>query len=79
MKRVGHVSCIGGNAYWAVVGTSGGKKPSGKPRCRWEDNIEVDGMTWTIFIWLMIRSCTISNKFAGCIKCGDFLGKLVNC
>jgi hypothetical protein len=29
-------------AYRAFVGKSEGRRPLGRPRCRWEDNIEMD-------------------------------------
>jgi len=36
-----------------------GKRPLGRPRCSWEDNIRMDlreigGRVWTEFIWLRI-------------------------
>jgi hypothetical protein len=39
-------------AYRILVGKSEGKRPLGRPRCRWVDNIEkilerYDGMVWT--------------------------------
>ena len=30
------------NAYRVLVGKPEGKRPVGRPRCRWEDNIKVD-------------------------------------
>jgi len=44
MKWEGHVICIGENrnAYKIFIGKSEGKRPSGKSRCGWEDNIRVD-------------------------------------
>jgi hypothetical protein len=30
------------NVYRLLVGTSEGKKPLGRPRCRWIDNIKMD-------------------------------------
>jgi hypothetical protein len=30
------------NAYRILVGKAEGKRPLGKPRCRWEDNIKID-------------------------------------
>ena len=30
------------NAYRLSVGKPVGKRPSGRPRCRWEDNIKID-------------------------------------
>jgi hypothetical protein len=42
------------NAYRILVGKPQGKRPLGRPRCRWEDNIRIDlreiewgGMGWT--------------------------------
>jgi hypothetical protein len=39
--------------YWFLVGKPEGKRPTGKPRRRWEDNIKMDvqevgcgGMNW---------------------------------
>jgi hypothetical protein len=39
--------------YRVLVGRSEGKRPLGRPRCRWEDNIkmdlmeiEIDGTNW---------------------------------
>jgi hypothetical protein len=51
IRLAGHVACTGEkrNAYRILVG----KRPLGKPRCRWEDNIRMDlreigwgGMDW---------------------------------
>jgi hypothetical protein len=33
-----------GIAYKILVGMSEGKRPFGRPRHRWEDNIEMDNM-----------------------------------
>jgi hypothetical protein len=42
-----------------LVGKPEGKRPLGRPRCRWVDNIrmdhgEWDGVMWTGLIWLRI-------------------------
>jgi hypothetical protein len=47
--------------YRVLVGRSEGKRPLGKPRCRWKDNIKVDlreiGIDGgTGFIWLRVGS-----------------------
>jgi hypothetical protein len=44
MRWAGHVERMGTkmNAYRIFVGRTGGKKPLGRPRRRWEDNIEMD-------------------------------------
>jgi len=55
MRWVGHVAHMGeGRAvYRVLVGKPGGKRPLGRPRCRWEDNIKMGlqevgcgGMDW---------------------------------
>ena len=52
---MGHVTGIGEGRgeYRVLVGKSGGKRRPGRPRRRWEDNIEMDlqdvgcgGMDW---------------------------------
>jgi hypothetical protein len=44
MKWAGHVARMGdGRGFYRVlVGTPVGKRPLGKPRRRWEDNIKMD-------------------------------------
>jgi hypothetical protein len=44
MKWVGCVACIGEGrgVYRLLVGRSKGKRPLGRPRHRWEDNIKMD-------------------------------------
>jgi hypothetical protein len=43
-KMGGHVACMGDSTgvYRVLVGKPEGKKPLGRPRRRWEDNIEMD-------------------------------------
>jgi hypothetical protein len=44
------------NAYRILVGKPEGKRPLGRPRRRWVDNIKMDlrGMGWSGLIWLRI-------------------------
>jgi hypothetical protein len=47
------------NVYRLLVGKPEGKRPLGRPRRRWMDNIkmdllEIDGVLWTGFVWLRI-------------------------
>jgi hypothetical protein len=50
------------NAYRLLVGKPEGKRPLGRPRRRWVDNIWTDlgdvrwgdGVMWTGFVWLRI-------------------------
>jgi hypothetical protein len=49
------------NVYRLLVGKPEGKRPLGRPRRRWVDNIRMDlgevgwdGMMWTGLVWLRI-------------------------
>ena len=44
MRWAGHVTCIveSRGVYRVLVGKHEGKRPPGKPRCKWEDNIKMD-------------------------------------
>jgi hypothetical protein len=44
MRWAGHVARMGDkrNAYRILVGTPEGKRPLGRPRRRWMDNIKMD-------------------------------------
>jgi hypothetical protein len=44
MRWVGHVACRGEGrgVYRVLVGRPKGKRPLGRPRCTWEDNIMMD-------------------------------------
>jgi hypothetical protein len=55
MRWDGHVACMGRgrSVYRVLVGRPEGKRPLGRPRHRWEDNIkmdlreiEIDGANW---------------------------------
>jgi hypothetical protein len=48
------------DVYRGLVGKSEGKRPLGRRRCRWEDNIkmdlqELDVGVWTVPVWLRIE------------------------
>jgi hypothetical protein len=44
LRWTGHVACMGEirGAYRALVGKPEGRRPLGRPRHRWEDNIKMD-------------------------------------
>ena len=44
MRWAGHVARMGERRglYRILVGKPEGKRPLGRPRCRWEDNIKMD-------------------------------------
>jgi hypothetical protein len=56
MRWAGHVvRIVKMNAYRLLVRKPEGKRPLGRPRCRWVDNIKMDlkdGLIWTGLMWL---------------------------
>jgi hypothetical protein len=59
MRWAGHVAHMGErrSIYRVFREKPEGKKPLGRPRCRWEDNIKTDlweVRTWTGLSWLRI-------------------------
>jgi hypothetical protein len=61
MRWAGHVACVGEGrgVNMILVGRPEGRRQLGRPRRRWEDNIEIDLQevgwgTWTGLIWLRI-------------------------
>jgi hypothetical protein len=60
MRWAGRVARMGPklNRYRILVGKPEGKRPLGRPRCKWVDNIKMDlrydGVIWTVLIWLRI-------------------------
>jgi hypothetical protein len=48
----------GRNVHRVLVGKPEGKRPLGRPKCRWEDGINVElrsaGRVWSGFSWLRI-------------------------
>ena len=57
MRWAGHVACTGERrGVWKVlVGKPEGRRPLGRPRCRWEDNITMD--LQEVGCGGMIRTC----------------------
>jgi hypothetical protein len=56
-----YVSSMDRRAYEVFVGNLTGKRPLGRPRRRWKDNITVDlkenVRVWNGFMWLRIGAC----------------------
>jgi hypothetical protein len=64
------------------VGKPEGKRPLGRPRRRWEDNIKADvqevdcgGMDWIELAQgrQVAGICECGNELSGSMKCGEFL------
>jgi hypothetical protein len=62
--------------YRVLVGKPERKRPLGRPRPRWEDNIKADvqevgcgGMDWIE----LAGTCECGNEPSGTIKCWEFL------
>jgi hypothetical protein len=67
-------------AYRVLVGRPDGKRPVGRPRHRWVDNIKMDlqyvgwvGMDWVALAQDRVGTCECRSEPSGSIKCGDFL------
>jgi hypothetical protein len=69
-------------AYRALVGKPEGRRPLGRPRRRWEDNIKMDlrEVGWGGVDWIHLAqdrqvagSCVYGDEPSGSIKCGEFL------
>jgi hypothetical protein len=64
-----------GNVYRLLVGKPEGKRPLGRPRRRWIDNITMDllevGLLWIGLVWFRIGTGELGNEPSGSIKCWD--------
>jgi hypothetical protein len=59
MRWAGHLARIEEKKYRLLVGKQGGRRPLGKPRRRWVDDIRTDlselrWAMWTGLVWLRI-------------------------
>jgi hypothetical protein len=67
------------NAYRLFVGKPEGKRPLGRPRRRWMDNIRMDPgeVGWSDVDWIgleqMESSCEFGFEPSGCMKCWETL------
>ena len=65
--------------YRVLVGKPEGKRPLGKPRRRWVDNIKMDlqevGCGYMNWIGLAqdTDACEWGNELSGSVRCGEFL------
>jgi hypothetical protein len=84
MRWAGHVARMGKwrGVYRIFVGKPEGKRPLGRPRRGWEDNIKMGlqevgcgVMDWIELAWdrQVAGTCECGNEPSGSIKCGEFL------
>jgi len=85
MRWAGHLTLMGEGTtvYGVLLGKPEGKKPLGRPRCGWEDNIKIDvqdvgcggcGLDPAGSGYGQVAgTCECSNESSGSIKCGEFL------
>jgi hypothetical protein len=64
--------------YKILVGKPGRRRPRGRPRNRWDDNIQIElrEIQWESVDWIDLRqvmgSCERGNEPSGSIKCVGF-------
>ena len=67
--------------YRVLVGKPEGKKPLGKQRSRWEDNINMDvqevGYGWGVYG--LDRAGSEEGQVSGTCKCGNELSRSIKC
>jgi len=84
MRWAGHVARIGEERgmYRVLVGKPEGKRPLGRPRRRWVDNIRMDLQEVVVryMDWIGLAqerqvavTCECDNEPSGSVKCGEFL------
>jgi hypothetical protein len=79
MGWVGHVARMGEkrNAYRLLVGKPEGRRPLGKPRRKWVDNIRMDlfELVWGDVDWIGLAqvesSCEFCIEPSGSIECWE--------
>jgi hypothetical protein len=81
MRWAGHVACMGEGrgALMILVGRPEGRRPLGRPRRRWEDNIKMDpqevvcgGMDWIDMAqdrdrWRAVVNAVTNNRVTKCV------------
>ena len=85
MRWAGHVARMGERrgVYRVLVGKPEGKRPLGRSRGRWEDNIKIDLQGSGMWVYgldgvgsgyeQMTGTCECGNEPSGSIRCGEFL------
>jgi hypothetical protein len=82
MRLVGQVVRMGEkrNAYSLLVGYTEGKRPLGRPRHRWVDNIKMCGVDWCGSVYgQVVSSCECGNEPSGTIERWGTIELMHNC
>jgi hypothetical protein len=84
MRWAGHIArmCEKRNAYRILVGKPEGRRPLGRPRRRWVNNIKIylREIGWAGMYWIDVAqgpeedSCEHGNEPSGSVKCLEVLG-----
>jgi hypothetical protein len=73
------------NVYKLLAGKPEGKRPLGRPRRRWIDNIKMDLLEIGLNIvdWIGLAqdrcSCELDNELSGSIKCWELPNGCTSC
>jgi hypothetical protein len=90
MRWAGHVARMGEkrNVYRLLVGKPEGKRPQGRPRRRWIDNINMDLLEIGVSVvdWIGLAqdryrysSCKLGNEPSGSMKCWELPSGCTTC
>ncbi|KAJ4431384.1 hypothetical protein ANN_19981 [Periplaneta americana] len=84
LRWAGHVAHMGEsrNAYGVLVGMLEGKRPLGRPKCRWEDNIKMDLRKVNVMVetgFILLRIGTDDGLIALCARMPQCMPRLVTC
>jgi hypothetical protein len=63
------------DGYSVLLGRPDAKRPLGRPRRRWEDNIRMDHQ----YVKRGGRDCQGKGQMAGCSECGTELSGSIKC
>jgi len=65
---------LGEGVYRVLLGKPEGRRPLGRPRRRWVDNIRMDlqKVGCGCMDWIEL-ACECGNEPSGSVKCGEFL------
>jgi hypothetical protein len=63
IRWTGHVALMGGGVYRILAGKPEGKRPLGRPRSRWEDNIKMDLQEVGCGVWTVSKLASDRDRW----------------